>query len=628
MNKVIYVTGANGFIGQTVVDLLSKRGYEVYALIRPLSIPRFTLRDNVHVVYGDLTDPSSLKRSIPRGAVVVNLAANPYHPKLSYTVNVGGTQHLVAASKYNRVTKFIQISSQATKIQRQGVYAKTKNASDAIVRDSGLSWVILKPSLVYGGGDQGLFNKIKSMAKILPFIPVFGDGNTKLYPIEVGDFAELVLKIINDPSAQTMVFDVGSASPVTYNRLYRSITPVRQVHVPVWMGLLLAKLFSILPNPPIYPDNVLGSTQDTGCRPLPILRRYHFAPKSFKDGVAQLMQPKKIHLAIVGLGKMGTLHMSILNTFNEVEIVALIDTNVALYNTVKSMGIKGNFYASLEEACQSEKIDAVYIITPTFTHLALIKTALKNDLHIFVEKPVALNGDQLRELRSTATKKIIHAGYTLLNNRVYGEVERIIKSQTYGAVTGFTGRFEHGEVFGPKRGWMFNKQLSGGGVLMNPGPHFFSLLNLFFGKPMKITGVIKQHYSSELDDEVSANLTYKGFSGKIFLSWSVPKRNVAQNKFEIIFEKARLVTDGHEIVITQGKKMTKIKPTQIKPKIHSIFNLNPKANGEAYYIENRYFIDAILGDQKRIPNELKTALAIEATIFETYKRCEVMGEVK
>src|SRR3989339_596643 len=94
MKKIVYITGANGFIGQSLVNHLSSKNYQVYALLRPRSIPAFTLNQNVHVVYGDLTDLESLKRTIPKGCVVVNLAANPYHPRLSYDVNTAGTAKL------------------------------------------------------------------------------------------------------------------------------------------------------------------------------------------------------------------------------------------------------------------------------------------------------------------------------------------------------------------------------------------------------------------------------------------------------------------------------------------------------------------------------------------------------
>ena len=62
--------------------------------------------------------------------------------------------------------------------------------------------------------------------------------------------------------------------------------------------------------------------------------------------------------------------------------------------------------------------------------------------------------------------------------------------------------------------------------------------------------------------------------------------------------------------------------------MEGVFNLNPKANGEAYYVENRNFVDAILGDRKAVSNDLKTALQIESVIFECYKMSKVIEATK
>lgn len=616
--QAIYITGANGFIGQHLVDHLASKGREVYALLRQGSLPRFALQSGVHVVYGDMTEPKSLIATIPQGAVVINLAANPYHKILSYLVNVEGTRNLIGACKVKRASLLVQISSQSTRIARQGVYAKTKNLSDELVRQSGRPYVILKPSLVYGQGERGLFNKIKQLSAKLPVVPVFGDGLAPLYPIEVGDFAELVWRIINDPDARAKEFDIGSSKRVTYNELYRQIVGDKLIHIPVWLGLLLAKGLSVLPRPPISVDNVLGSTQYAQFDPHPILKRYTYKPITFREGIRQVLNPRLVRVGMVGLGKMGTLHLSILNTFPDVEIAALIDTNASLYKSVQSMGIKGNFYTSLEEALRHERLDAIFIVTPTFTHYGLITLALKHDLHIFVEKPVSLNKSELLALGKLKLSRVVHTGYTLLNNRIYREVKRLLEDRTYGKILSFTGEFCHGEVMGPKKGWMFNKKLSGGGVLMNPGPHFFSLLNYWFGQPTSVQAQIQTIYSTGLDDEVRATLGYRGFAGKVELSWSKAGVEIATNTFEIQLERAKLWTDGSSILVkTKGGKH-KISLADIESRYEEVFDLNPKANGEAYYVENRSFIDAVQGERQRVPNDLANALATEATIYQVY----------
>ncbi|MFH1244033.1 MAG: Gfo/Idh/MocA family oxidoreductase [bacterium] len=621
---LIYVTGANGFIGQTLVATLARSGYQVYALLRAYSIPSFPLSNNIHVVYGDLTNYASLYKSIPSHSIVVNLAVNSNDKILSQQVNVDGVINLTMACSKKKVRKFIQISSQATKIRVQGIYARTKNESDKIVKMSGLSYVILKPSLVYGGGARGLFNKIKRMIKLLPFIPVFGDGKTKIYPIAVHDFANIIEKVIEDKSLNAAIYDVGCEKPITYNMLYRTIAgyKTRLVHVPTWMGLILARIFRVFKNPPFYQDNVLGSTQSTHCNPRSIIKKFAYHPTPFKVGAELVLRPTKLQIAVVGLGKMGMFHLSLLSMFPNVEIVALVDTNKQLFSTVKSMGIGGNFYPTLNEAFKREKIDAVYIITPTFTHFDLLKEAVSHGAHVFLEKPSVLNADQAKAFQALVTKQVVHVGYTLLYSRIYQQVNKIIKSKRYGEVIGYVGYFEHSEVFGPKKGWMFNKQMAGGGVLMNPGPHFFSLLTQFFGRPKKVTGTIKCKYVPELDDEVKLWLNYGKFQGKVSLSWSVKGRITPVSFLKISFEKGVMKVDGKRILIRLKNGTTKKITEENLPTDQPIFNINPKANGEAFYLENKAFLDTISGLPVEAKNTLKFALEVETTIFRSYQNCK------
>lgn len=616
--QIVYVTGANGFIGRGVVERLC-RDYWVVALLRPGSIPGFELNARISVVYGDLLDRASLRKTMPERAIVVNLAANPYHPQLSYQVNVGGVENLLMVAKAKRAKLFIQISSQATKINKQGVYAITKNASDNLVRQSAIPYVILKPSLVYGKGARGLFGKIQKLARQLPIVPIFGNGKTKVCPIHSEDFAEMIARAINEPRVIGRTFDVGG-SAVSYNLVYAALTD-KVIHIPIWIGKLVALACSWLPNPPLYIDNVLGSTQSTDCRPQPFSKLLSLTPRSFATGMREVQGKDKIKMAVVGLGKMGTLHLAILSTLSKVEIVALVDTNIQLFQTVKSMGIAGRFYASLGAAFAREKIDAVYILTPTFTHWPLMKEALSHRAHVFVEKPALLNAEQLREVRKMKTDKIIvHVGYTLLYGEIYRELKNILVSGKYGRVRGFRGRMEHAEVFGPKKGWMFNPQLSGGGVMMNPGPHFLALLNWFFGKPQRVEAEIKAKFVPRLDDQVKAKLSYPDFEGEIELDWGVKERVVPLNYFDIQCERARITTDGRKIQIKprKGKLMTITKTDLTREE--AIFDLNPQANGAAYYREDKAFVEAVERGTDGAVNTLKFAAEVESTIFEIYKK--------
>lgn len=87
-----------------------------------------------------------------------------------------------------------------------------------------------------------------------------------------------------------------------------------------------------------------------------------------------------------------------------------------------------------------------------------MKKVLENNIDVFIEKPVTLNSDEIHRLKKINTNSIIHVGYTLLFNRIFRKLNGIIKSKQYGDILSFEAKFEHGEVFSPKKGWMFSKK--------------------------------------------------------------------------------------------------------------------------------------------------------------------------
>jgi predicted dehydrogenase/nucleoside-diphosphate-sugar epimerase len=625
MKPIVFITGANGFIGQRLVSHLAGQGYPVFALIRKNSLPKFQLGPNIHVRYGDITEKKSISAAMPARSIVIHLAANPYHKTLSYQVNVLGTKNVLDVAKHKKIQRFVHISSQATKIENKGVYAETKIQSDELVQQSGLTYLIIKPSLVYGPGSDGLFAKVAALAKKLPFIPVFGNGNVRLYPIHVDDMCTFIEHLALDRKIKDQSIDLGGNSPITYNQLYLSISSFLPnkpplMHIPVSIGLFAAKIFSLLPHPPIYRDNILGSTQDTFCHPQPLLKRYSFIPRSFSIGIQEIFQEKKIRVGIIGLGKMGMLHATLLTSFPNVQIAALIDTNPVLYKTFKSMGIEGAFYSSLDAAQKDVKLDAVYITTPTFTHFQLLKKALQQKLHVFIEKPVTLNTSEIVLLKKLHPKTLVHAGYTLLFHRTHQELMRILQESRFGKLLSYEATFEHGEVLSPKKGWMFNPKLSGGGVLMNPGPHLFSLITACFGQPKKVNGTLRRRYSELVEDEAYFTASHGSFSGKISLSWSKHGKHVAEYSIICVFEKATVVVTNAGIQIKKNKRNEYIPFEELPPAVQDPFTLNPDAFGEAYYAEDLAFADAVHSGKSVQTNSLQFALLTEEFIQQCYKQ--------
>jgi len=629
MKETILVTGANGFIGKRTVEILLASGFLVKALVRDDNFCRLKPHKNLSVVRANICDYEKLKNGVGVVDAVVHLAANKYHSQKSFEVSIEGAKNIVWLVNEGQVKtkRIINISSQSTKIRWQGVYGKSKSKSDQIIMNaSGIKWTTLKPSLVYGDDKNTIFKTIANYALKLPVIPVIGDGKWKLYPIDVDDVAKMIVKTLKNDSTIGKVYDIGCERGIRFNGLVDLIQNelgVRKkiVNIPFGAGLLAVWVATkIIPNLSVSIDNVLGSNQNTHCRPQKAIRDLGIIPLSVTKGVKKyLSKNKKLRVAVVGLGKMGILHATILATMDEVEIAAVVDIDKKLGKTAVSMGFGARFYEDLTKAIEVEKIEAVFICTPNFNHGDIVKVCLRYDVPFMVEKPVLAKYEDWYEIDKKMTKKVRDksmAGYFWVQKREIRFIKKMLLRKVIGEVESYRINLKHGEVFGRKSGWMFCKKLSGGGVLMNPGPHAFSVIRFLFGKGKVESSWIKYIYGNEVEDEARVGLKHGKIAGELLVSWSVKNELVLKIEIEIQGNKGKIIFKDNKLWVN-----TKRYDYEEIPCKREVFNLNPRSGGDAYYLEDREFIENCLF-KKETSTPLLFAKEVEKMIWESYKNAE------
>ena len=175
----VLVTGAAGFLGGHLVDMLLDRGDEVRAMVRPVEdASRLQELAGVEVVHGDLTEPESLKRAVQGVQQVYNVAAKtgPWGPEKVYqAINVRGLADLINASMDAGVQRIVHTSSitvyghhlhgivteDAPFHAEDNPYSRTKIAGEkliaSLVKDRGATVVIVLPSWFYGPRDSASF---------------------------------------------------------------------------------------------------------------------------------------------------------------------------------------------------------------------------------------------------------------------------------------------------------------------------------------------------------------------------------------------------------------------------------------------------------------------------------------
>jgi NADH dehydrogenase len=291
--KKVFVTGANGLIGQVVVEKLLRDGYAVAAFVRKPNT-WFASHSHLQVYIGDINNQKSLIRAMKGCDVVVHLAAAKSDQAWSYATNVQGTKNVLAVARRCDVKFFVQVSTLSTKIFYKGVYASTKAEADDAVRKSSLATVILKPSIVYGDQSEGVFGSLVKFAR-LPIIPMIGDGKQMVWPIHVEDVAAAIAAAISHPTTcRGKTFDLGGPTKVSLQSFIRLIekkvlkkkrfNPI--FHVPIKIGVLLAHLLKkISAHPPITLSNIYGSTQEIPTNPKPFFQATGFQPRSLQSGL-------------------------------------------------------------------------------------------------------------------------------------------------------------------------------------------------------------------------------------------------------------------------------------------------------------------------------------------------------
>jgi len=220
---------------------------------------------------------------------------------------------------------------------------------------------------------------------------------------------------------------------------------------------------------------------------------------------------KKIGLGIIGLGYVGQIHLRHAQKLANAHVTAVADLSKKALKKAKNNGIK-NTFTSYEEMLKLPGLDAVIIALPTHLHLKCVRDAAEAKKHIFLEKPMARNTQEAKEILSTVQKNNIKLmmGYPLRFNKQFRELKRKIYDGTLGdieiAIANYisSGPFFHrAEAHAPipVPEWWFNKELTGGGALIDLGSHLINLLRWYFGEITEIKSYLGYRFNMPFEDK-------------------------------------------------------------------------------------------------------------------------------
>jgi predicted dehydrogenase len=347
------------------------------------------------------------------------------------------------------------------------------------------------------------------------------------------------------------------------------------------------------------------------------------------------MANSKIKLAIIGIGRMGITHYSIINSHPDVEIKAIVETSSLVVNLFKKYidGVKT--YLDYNDLFEQESLNAVIICTPPALHHKITLKAADKGVHVFSEKPFTTDMNKANELALLFSQKglINQVGYVNRFNDVFRTVKQLLDEGVVGNVIRFKSEMYSRTITKPDEGktWRDSRE-NGGGAVYEVASHAIDLVNYLIGKPDKVTGSsLISVYSKNVEDAVNATFLYKnGVSGTLNVNWSDESFRKPTNKIEIFGSLGKILADQHGLKIFLVKKSSehKLRDGWNTIYITDVFKPVPfYVRGNEFTAQLYHFIDCINGNAMKNECTFKDATDTLEIIDEIFKDYELNGKL-
>lgn len=216
-----------------------------------------------------------------------------------------------------------------------------------------------------------------------------------------------------------------------------------------------------------------------------------------------------LKIGIIGCGVIGTKRAKIIQSSSDSKVISVADTDL---NRAKLLGTQLGcaYHDDWKNLISNKEIDAV-IVSTTNNYLAKIShEAVMNNKHVFCEKPLGTNVDEVKKIVEEAKKRnlVFKTGFTLRFHPGIQEIRLIVDKGLVGKILFMRCRYGITGRPGYEKEWRAMPEISGGGELIDQGIHVLDLFRWFLGDFSNVCGSIGNLYwKSKVEDNAFAILT-------------------------------------------------------------------------------------------------------------------------
>ncbi|WP_424207628.1 NAD-dependent epimerase/dehydratase family protein [Sulfuricaulis sp.] len=227
MNRKILLPGGAGLVGQNLVARLKAAGYNKIIVLDKhkanLKVLQVVQPDIV-AEYADLAEPGGWQRHFQDAYAVVMLQAqiggNEYRDFVRN--NIDSTRLILDEIRQHSIPYTVHVSSSVTESVANDYYTTTKKEQERMVRDSGITCVVLRPTLMFGWFDRKHLGWLSRFMRKTPIFPIPGHGRYLRQPLYAGDFCNIIVSCI-EKQMTGGTYNISGYERVDYIDIIREI---------------------------------------------------------------------------------------------------------------------------------------------------------------------------------------------------------------------------------------------------------------------------------------------------------------------------------------------------------------------------------------------------------------------
>lgn len=225
---LVTVFGGSGFVGSQLVRALARRGWRVrVACRRPDRAWKLQTSGSVgqiQAVRCDANNADDVASALHGADAAVNLIGILYESgrRSFHVLHVEASRNIAEAAAAAGINRLVQISAIGADPESESDYALSKAAAEMAVRKVKPDAVVIRPSIIFGAGDDFL-NRFARMAQFSPFLPLIGGGKTRFQPVYIADVAEAIARATVMPEAAGRTFELGGPAVMTFGEMLKLI---------------------------------------------------------------------------------------------------------------------------------------------------------------------------------------------------------------------------------------------------------------------------------------------------------------------------------------------------------------------------------------------------------------------